>query len=32
MQSAAAVVKLTEQLTPERAAHALNYDGEEPAW
>jgi NAD(P)-dependent dehydrogenase (short-subunit alcohol dehydrogenase family) len=32
MQSAAAVVKLIEQLTPERAAHALNYDGEELPW
>jgi len=32
MQSAAAVVKLIEELTPERAAHALNYDGEELPW
>jgi len=32
MQSAAAVVKLIEQLTPERAAHAINYDGEELPW
>ncbi len=32
MQSATAVVKLIEQLTPERAAHALNYDGQELPW
>jgi NAD(P)-dependent dehydrogenase (short-subunit alcohol dehydrogenase family) len=32
MQSAVAVVKLIEQLTPEQAAHALNYDGEELPW
>jgi NAD(P)-dependent dehydrogenase (short-subunit alcohol dehydrogenase family) len=32
MQSAAAVAKLIEQLTPERAAHALNYDGKELRW
>jgi NAD(P)-dependent dehydrogenase (short-subunit alcohol dehydrogenase family) len=32
MQSAAAVVKVIEQLTPERAAHAINYDGEELPW
>lgn len=32
MQSAVAVVKLIEQLTPERAAHALNYDGEDLPW
>ncbi len=32
MQSAASVVKLIEQLTPERAARALNYDGEELPW
>jgi hypothetical protein len=32
MQSATAVVKLMEQLTPERAAHALNYDGQELPW
>jgi NAD(P)-dependent dehydrogenase (short-subunit alcohol dehydrogenase family) len=32
MQSAAAVVKVIEQLTPGQAAHALNYDGEELPW
>ncbi len=32
LQSAAAVVKLIEQLTPARAAHAINYDGEELPW
>jgi NAD(P)-dependent dehydrogenase (short-subunit alcohol dehydrogenase family) len=32
IQSAAAVVKVIEQLTPERAAHALDYDGEELPW
>jgi NAD(P)-dependent dehydrogenase (short-subunit alcohol dehydrogenase family) len=32
MQSAAAVVNLIEQLTPERAAHALNYDGQDLPW
>jgi NAD(P)-dependent dehydrogenase (short-subunit alcohol dehydrogenase family) len=32
MQSAAALVKLIERLTPEQAAHALNYDGEELPW
>lgn len=32
MQSATAVVRVIEQLTPERAAHALNYDGQELPW
>ena len=31
-QSATAVVTVIEQLTPERAAHALNYDGQEMPW
>jgi NAD(P)-dependent dehydrogenase (short-subunit alcohol dehydrogenase family) len=32
LQSAAAVVGLIEQLTPERAAHALSHDGQEMPW
>lgn len=32
LQSAAAVVSIIGQLTPERAAHALNYDGQELPW
>lgn len=32
MQSATAVVSVIEQLTPERAAHALSYDGQELPW
>ncbi len=32
MQSAAAVVSVIEQLTPERAAHALSFDGRELPW
>jgi NAD(P)-dependent dehydrogenase (short-subunit alcohol dehydrogenase family) len=32
IQSATAVVRVIEQLTPERAAHALNYDGQELPW
>lgn len=32
LQSATAVVKLIGLLTPEMAAHALNYDGEELPW
>lgn len=32
LQSATAVVTVIEQLTPERAAHALNYDGQELPW
>jgi len=31
-QSAVAVVKVIEELTAERAAHALDYDGEELPW
>ncbi|HUL46920.1 MAG TPA: SDR family NAD(P)-dependent oxidoreductase [Steroidobacteraceae bacterium] len=32
LQSATAVVTLIEQLTPERAAHALSHDGREIPW
>lgn len=32
LESATAVVKVIEQLTPERAAHALSYDGREIPW
>ena len=32
LQSATALVSVIGQLTPERAAHALNYDGQEMPW
>src|SRR5579864_482915 len=32
LQSAAAVVRVIEQLTPQRALHAINYDGGELPW